>query len=54
MHCDLSIAGQPVHRSESDLLMSTLGLGCVETPWEQQEFAFLVAFASGGVALSRV
>jgi hypothetical protein len=31
-----------------------MGLGCVETPWEQQEFAFLVAFASGGVALSQV
>jgi hypothetical protein len=31
-----------------------MGLGCVETPWERQEFAFLVVVASGGVALSQV
>jgi hypothetical protein len=27
--------------------MSAMGLGCVETPWEREEFAFLAAFASG-------
>jgi hypothetical protein len=47
------LSGQP-HCGISTYRMSALGLGCVETPWEQQEFAFLVAFASGGVALSQV
>jgi hypothetical protein len=36
-----------VHRSKSGPLLSALGLGCVETPWEREEFALLAAFASG-------
>jgi hypothetical protein len=36
LHCEISASS-----------MSALGLGCVETPWEREEFAFLAAFASG-------